>query len=768
MSKNNMNTSVRRNRLPMFAAVFFVSLSIFIYQTLLTRLFSAVLNYNFVFVIVSFAILGTGLGGILNHKLIPNKRVSSEKLLYACSIGLSSSIIISIGLMYFVPYTPLYVLFILTAVIPFIMGGMIISAAFKENPDISSKLYFMDLSGGGIGSIAVIKIMDDYSFMSSVFIVVIFSLLILILIGIYYKNIKRVLAAGLAIILLTVTLTSGDFMMWLEGNFYAYYTNPSATIRNLHSSNEKPLRIPFTKWNSVAKTDVIETTNENEKLIVMDGGAAAPIVRFNGDLNQVQYLKEEVNYIPFSFGNNKDTLVIGSGGGKDVLFALLGGSRRIDAVEINKSSIDAVNYFMDFSGGIYKRPEVKIYAQDGRNFVENSIDKYDNIYLSMVMTSAAENTMYSLSENYIYTYEAFDAYLKHLKDDGRLSFMVHDERDLMRITNTGIRVLLDRGVSQEKITDYILIINGVTEEEKDMHGAEISMPLVIFKNIPFKQDELDSIRKVSNDQEREILLSQDKNETIYKALTENKMSLNQLIASIPFNVKPTTDDSPFFYNFDKFLPLQMALIFLVVLLLCVHTVMKYSQKKVYNGPITYFAGLGLAYMLIEIPIIQKMILYFGTPSLAFSFILFSILISSGIGSALSGTRFVEKYLLKAPVFLLVTGAAVIVSQLTIVNILKMTNDLSMVYKLIVIFIAIFPMGMLMGMPFPIGVKSLKNLCKKENIISLMWGINGMFSVLGSILAVIISMKFGFSVSFNIGAIIYILLYFINPLKIGKA
>lgn len=768
MSKKNKNISINRNRLPMFTAIFFVSLSLFIYQTLLTRLFSAVLNYNFVFVVVSFAILGSGLGGILNHKLTMKKGMNNEKLLFACSMGLSGSIIISIALMYFIPFRPLFVLFILTSMIPFIMGGMIISAAFKENSEISNKLYFMDLSGGGIGSLAVIKIMDNYGFISSVVIVEIFSILALISIDIYFKKTRRVLTAGLTIILLTVSLVNKDIIMWLEGNFYSYYTNPSTAINLLQNSDEKPLRIPFTKWNSIAKTDVIETSNENEKIILMDGGAAAPIIRFNGDINEVQYLKKEVNYIPFSFGNNKDTLVIGSGGGKDVLFALLGGSKRIDAVEINKSSIDAVNHFKDFSGDIYKRPEVKVHAQDGRNFVENSSDKYDNIYLSMVMTNTAENTMYSLSENYIYTYEAFDSYLNHLKDDGKLSFMVHDENDLTRIANTGIKVLMDRGVSQEKVTDYFVIVNGVTEEEKDIHGTMISMPLVIFKSTPFKQDELNSIKEISKGQGREILVAQGKNETIYKALAENKISLNQLISSIPFNSKPTTDDSPFFYNYSKFLPMQMVFIFLIVLLVCIYIVQKYSQKKQYNEPIKYFAGLGLAYMLVEIPIIQKMVLYFGTPSLAFSFILFSILISSGIGSALSGTRLAEKYLLKTPFFLLIAGASIIISQLTIVNMLGIANNLSIGYKLIVTFIATFPMGMLMGIPFPIGIKRLNDLYKNENVIALMWGVNGIFSVLGSILAVIISIKFGFSTAFNLGAIIYICLYFINPLKIGKA
>ncbi|TDT63633.1 hypothetical protein [Fonticella tunisiensis] len=756
------------NKYLIFIAVFLTGLSLFIYEVLLTRLFSAVLTYNLAFVVVSLAILGSGLGGILTHKITGNKKITSEKLLLTSSQWLPVSIIVSIALMYFLPFSLMFIMYVFTGMMPFILGGMVISTIFKSNIGVSGKLYFMDLLGSGIGSIAVIGIMNKFGFMSSVIVVTIFALLAFFSVSCYYRKTLKIAAAGVFLILLTGSLIQGSVIKSLEKRFYAYYTSPGTVINMLRDSDEKPLGISFSKWNAISRTDVIETTNKNEKLIVTDGGATAPIIKFNGNLNEVQYLKESVNYIPFSFGKNDDTLVIGSGGGKDVLFALLGGSRKIDAVEINPSTIEAVNNFKDFSGDIYNRPEVKVYNQDGRNFIENSSDKYDNIYLSMVMTNAIENTMYSLSENYIYTYEAFKTYLKHLKDNGKLSFMVHNAYDLAKITNTGIKVLLDKGISQDKVTDYFVIVNGVNRQESGEHGGGVNMPLVIFKNTPFTWEEINSIKNITEMQNRDIIHLPGKEDPVYKALKNKEITYTQLIKEIPFNSKPTTDNSPFFFNYSKLLPFEMYFVLLIVLFVWIVVRRKYIEQKEHRGISFYFAGLGLAYMLVEIPIIQKMVLYFGSPSLAFSFILFSLLAGSGIGSALSSHEAIEKHLLKPPKYLLITGIVIIVSQWSIIWMLNEARGLQLIYRFIVVFIAMMPMGIAMGIPFPTGIKRLESIIRDKNLVPLMWGVNGIFSVLGSTLAIIISMIFGFNAALNIGAIIYIYLFISNPLRMGKA
>jgi len=403
MPQNNSLYGKHKNTIYIYLSMFFTAMSLFIYETLLTRLFSAILSYSLVFIVVSFAILGSGIGAIISYKL-SKKQKSMEKILTWTSVLLPVSLILSIALMYFLPFTPTFLIYIPAALFPFILGGIITSLIFKERTGSSNKLYLMDLLGAGFGSLIIIKLMNSFGFLRSVIIVTAFGIVSAIGISLYYRIIKTTIISSIGFIVMSILLISGNLIDIVGNNFSSYYTSP-VTVIGSYKNSKNPVEIVFSKWDAISKTDVIDIKSDNEKLIVTDGGAAAPIVKFNGNLDSVKELKAEVNYIPFSFGKNEKSLVIGSGGGKDVLFALLGGNKKIDAVEINPSTIAAVNEFKEFSGNIYNYPGVNLYNQDGRYFIENSKDKYDNIYLSMVMTNSVENTMYSLAEYYIFTEE---------------------------------------------------------------------------------------------------------------------------------------------------------------------------------------------------------------------------------------------------------------------------------------------------------------------------------------------------------------------------
>ncbi|WZL73995.1 hypothetical protein QBE52_04435 [Clostridiaceae bacterium 35-E11] len=758
--KMNENSS-----LYLYLAMFFIGFSLFLYEVLLTRLFSVILSVNLVFLVVSFAILGSGIGGILTYKILrTNKKVTPGTLLKKYSLWIPISILLSIIGMYYLPFIPLYILYVFIGTIPFVLGGIVISSMFKKNAKGSSKLYLMDLIGSALGSLAVIQLMNKFGFMRSVLAVCMMSLFAAMLIYHYYKENKKMITLGVCLVFLAGAFIQGTTVKKIEKGFSAYYTSPNTVINYLQKSKEKSVGISFTKWDAISRTDVIETINEDEKIIVTDGGASAPIIRFDGDLKSIQYLKKSVNYIPFAFGNNEHTLVIGSGGGKDVLFALLGESKNIDAVEINTSTIEAVNNFKEFSGDIYNRPEVQIYNEDGRNFIENTNKKYDNIYLSMVMTNAVENTMYSLSESYIYTYEAVEEYFNHLKENGKLSFMMHNSLDLSKIVNTGIEILLDKGVKEENITDYFVIVNGVDNEHKNMHKNTVSMPLVIFKNTPFIEAEINKIKDTATSQNREMLHYPGNEEKLYKLIKDKEITYEELLNKVQFNAKPIRDNSPFFYNYRKTLPMEMKYVFLGILLVWLLIRKKYVDRKAYKQPAKYFIGLGIAYMFVEIPMIQKMILYFGNPSLAFSVMLFSILVSSGIGSGLSGNKKVRSFTESSPSYLLLTAISIVIIQLNMSKIMSMTSDFDLVQKIITGSLTVLPMGVLMGIPFPTGIEKLRGITKNEDMIPLMWGINGIFSVLGSVLAIMLSMKFGFNMTIYMGAMVYLLLYVVNPFK----
>ncbi len=765
MSTATDTNKIKAKPIYLLFAMFFIGFSLFLYEVLLTRLFSVILSFNLVFLVVSFAILGSGIGGIWTHKVLKqNKNKSSFDLINRYGIWIPISILLTITLMYFMPFIPVYTLYAFIGAVPFIFGGIVISNMFKQNIDGSHMLYLMNLVGSALGSLAFIPLMNRLGFISSVIIVCITAMLSSMLIYLYCNEKRRIFIPLTCILALGILLVQGDIVSGVEKNFRSYFSSPNTTIYYLKDSSEKPIGISFSKWDAISRTDVLETTNKSEKLIITDGGATAPIVRFDGNIESVKYLKEDVNYIPFSFGNNDKTLVIGSGGGKDVLFALLGGSGEVHAVEINPSTVNAVDYYKDFSGNIYGKDGVEIHIQDGRNFVDTSSEKYDNIYLSMVMTNSVENTMYSLSENYIYTTEAFESYLNHLETDGKLSFMMHSGTDLVKIVNTGIKVLLDKGVPQEEVTDYFVIVNGLDPEHKDMHNDKVSMPLVIFKNQPFDEREIQAIIGVTNSQMKEMIHYPGNEDGMYKLLKDNQVQYDELVDNIVFNSKPITDNSPFFYNYSKFLPREIQYVFAGTLLICIALRRKYIKSKEHNNAFKYFMGLGIAFMLVEIPIIQKMILYFGNPSLAFSIILFSILLSSGIGSGLSGTNFVKRFTNNSPAYLLAVAIGIFVIQLNLGRVMELTNQFSFSMKILVALITIAPMGILMGIPFATGLSKLKTIFNDDDMIPLMWGINGLFSVLGSVLAIIISMKLGFNATIYVGASIYFILFILNPLK----
>lgn len=745
----------------LYLSVFLTTMALFIYETLLTRLFSTLLSPGLVFIIVSIAILGSGLGAILTFKYI--NKDNSIKMLTRTSTLMPVICVTVISIMYFLPFKPTVSIYLPASILPFITGGMITSIVFKEMACKSNKLYLLDLLGAGLGSLLVIKVMNSFGFIRSVIIVGIIAAISAVSISLYSRKKRSLLIPSVFLILMSVLFVNNSLIEDIENEFYSYFTNPGKLVGS-YKETAGNTEVIFSNWDALSRTDVIKVEGKDDLLIATDGGAAAPIIKFNRDLKSVEYLRFDANYIPFAFGENDSSLVIGSGGGNDVLYALLGGNRNIDAVEINPSTIEAVNKFKEFSGDIYNYTGVNLYIQDGRYFIENSNEKYDNIYLSKVMTNSIENTMYSLAEYYIYTEEAVNQYFNHLTDNGKLTFVAHNTFDLTKIVNTGIKVLLDKGIEERDVNDYITIINGAKIGQNSAHGS-ITMPVVIFKNKPFSSAELNSIISVAESQHREIIQMPGYEIEPYNSLREGKINFEQLLGGFGHNANPITDNKPFFYNYTKIIPLEMISILAIILVLALSIKKKFIIQLEHRKASIYFGALGIAYMLVEIPLIQKTVLYFGSSSIAFSFIIFSLLISSGLGSLASGSKMIEKLTKKSPHFILLSGVMVMLIQFKLSDILLLTNSLSLTYKLLIIFMYLFPMGFFMGMAYPSGIKKVNSTDKQENLIPLMIAINGIFSVFGSTLAVALSMLFGFSITIFLGACVYLMLYFLNPLKV---
>ncbi|RKD34639.1 spermidine synthase [Thermohalobacter berrensis] len=748
---NALSKDKNLNKYSLILSLFFVSSSLFIYEVLTTRLFSTVLVYHFVFLVTSLSILGLGIGAIIVF-LYHDK--FNSKLLTLMPVVLAISYIVCTLIIYKLPYIKLFLIYSVLASLPFVLGGIILSLIFKEFKQIGHLLYFGDLLGSSFGSIGIILLMDNLGFIGTLFVVSIMALL-----GGLFLSIKKRRQTILTLSLLTILLILSVYKpirVNIEKNFTAYFTSPHTAISYFKQNKELDVKIEYTKWDSISRTDVIDVEDPNRKVIITDGGASAPMVKFNGDLREVSYLKESIEYIPFKLGKNDNTLIIGSGGGQDVLLALLGNAKKIDAVEINPSTIDAVKKYKKFNGGIYNLNNVKLYIEDGRKFIEKTEKKYNHIYLGKVFSNVVDYSAAMLSENYIYTEEAYKEYFDQLKDDGILTFVFNDIRELIKSVNTAVKVLMENGIKKSDITKHFILIE---------NKVGFPNPVAIYKKSPFTRNEVKIISEAIKPLNIKIVSMPYISENpLYNYYQEKNISYGEFIESFDFNARPAKDNRPFFYDYTKGLPnilLYMLLGILIVAGFIFVYINKYKQlRKVY----TYFSLLGLAFMLIEIPLIQKTILFIGSTTRAFSFILFSLLFSSGIGSFLSESKIIANFKKKRDyIFLMIPIVTVcVIASMSII--FRTQKDVDIIMKFFMVMILMFPLGLFLGMPFPKGIKSIATI-NIDRGVPLAWGINGLMSVAGSVLSLAISMKLGFNYSLILGGLLYFIIFIRNPLKV---
>lgn len=749
----------------MLVSIFFTSVSLFLYQVILTRIYSTILSYHYVFLITSLAVFGLGIGSMIAYVLRKyksfafndNQAMGWKYGIAVLSTLLSLSFIATFVMIYFLSFTNNVVIYTILGITPFIIGGLIYSILFTIFTDISGKLYFVDLIGSGIGSVVVILLLNKTGMFRTVLTLSIVALIPTLILQSFKK--LRVVSYILPIILIGGLLLPGQYINTIEINFKGITENAYKTYGKL-KQNEMSPEIIYSKWNAFSRTDVIQYEDEEKMIVTIDGSANAPMYKFDGNIESLQKYKNSIGFLPFAIGSNDKTLLIGSGGGSDVLYALAGGSTDISAVEINTASIDAVKAFGDFNGNIYNRPEVKVYGEDGRSFVRKSKDKYNLIFMSLVMTSTTQGVGYSLSENYIYTVEAMGDYLDHISDNGKIAFLAHDSSDLSKIIATAIQALEERGIPLKETPNHIAVFSEVSTGHG---GIDIQSPVVIIKNAPFSQEESSLLYSMA---------TKNGNLTIYAPIVYEEGPLNKIkngqlshkefIDIFEVNVTPANDNSPYFYNFNKGVPAILIIILVAVILGSLILFTPFVLKKRAIMQTTYFGLLGMGFMMIEIPLIQKFILYLGHPTLAFTFVLAALLVGSGIGGYYSHFKFFNKmkafYLPPAMVALIN-----IILLLSLEFVFLSTATLNIVGKIAIAAILVMIQGFFMGMPFPRGLKLIGENGKDE-LVPVMWGVNGITSVIGSVLSTVLSMLIGFTGAMIIGAVVYILVSFFREFK----
>jgi hypothetical protein len=429
-------------------------------------------------------------------------------------------------------------------------------------------------------------------------------------------------------------------------------------------------------------------------------------------------------------------------------------------VEINPTVVAVTNdMYGEYSGHIYD--SVELHIEDGRSFIEHSSEKYDIIQMSLVDTWAASASgAYALSETYLYTAEAFTEYLEHLEDDGILSvtrWIFETPQQTLRLVSLG-REALERSGVYNAAAHIIILRNGPAAT-------------FLLKKTPFTEEEIQSMEDICNYLQFEIVYTpKTRNNPIFAQLitTDNPEKFFEAYA---LNVSPTTDDKPFFFytvtlsdlpdlvslnleseSFKNNIALLwlfrlIIISFLLVVLFFVLPPLVYAKRASVTA-MGYFAFLGVGFMFVEIPLLQKFMLFLGHPTYSLSVVLFSLLVSGGIGS------YVTNYLSLKKVQI-VMGYLMGVILLYVVIFPAISHEMFSltIFKRIVISIFMTSLlGIAMGMPFPSGIQALGRTLPSS--IPWAWAINGAASVLGSALAVFVGINLGFSYAFICGVVFY--------------
>ncbi len=458
------------------------------------------------------------------------------------------------------------------------------------------------------------------------------------------------------------------------------------------------------------------------------------------------------------------TLIIGGGGGRDIHVALSEGQNPVDVIELidgNRRVVD--EDFGDLSGRPYSRDGVTTAIGDGRSVLASRSTLYDQIHIGFTDTLSANSAQgFALMENSLYTLEAFVLYLEHLKPRGilnvsRLLNLVGEEA--LRATVLTLAALRESGIEHPE--RHVVVVLG-----KDLFGALYGTVLARLE--PYSPDELARIARLAEERGEGLAMAP---EGPYYGPWKDLAaapSLEAFCAAYPMDVCPPTDDRPFFFSMQRIGgigggstselytsgdPFTILLVTLVVLLAL--STLAFLGPMAFLAPprpdaisMTYFAAIGLGFLLLEVVLIQRFVFFLGYPTYALSVVLFTLLLASGIGASLSGRM----------------GRRGLVACLSLVVALAMAGAWGLQpllgawvsqpfpLRLALTVALLTPLGLCLGVAMPIGLRRLQGT--QPSAVPYAWGVNGIFSVVSSVLAVALAIQWGFAVTTVVAAACY--------------
>jgi len=782
-----------------YAGILLCSVGVLMQEILLTRIFSFTIWYHLAYLTISTALLGFGAAGTLLALRPALVERDPRRVAAWGSAGAGVALLVALAVLAPRPISPDALLdepgrfalgllgYYALVCVPFTLAGVAVAIPLAAWSREANRLYAGDLLGAGLGCAAAVAALAWLDGPRAVFA----NAAIFLLAGAVYATAGplRLAFAGAAVAVLAASPLAEQALPF----------RPAESKSLGKAVHEEGARVFYTEWSPVNRVDLYAEPNRRggfwtafgrsreyrsvpprAMTIVYDGHNGSDVYQVRGR-DSLDVFDHHILSTPYKMLERPRVLVIGVGGGIDVLNALYHGAEQVTGVDLQPITIELHRgRLARFTGGWMQRPEVELVAAEGRHFVRSHDDVYDIVQITAVDTFAAQNTgAYVLAESYLYTVEAFDDFLDRLSDDGMLSIIVGDhlysDPDVVppystRLALVAREVLRRRGVSSPE-RHVALTAWGIPDYRargKFVAGAWIQNLLV--KKSPFTEEEIDALRAWSEPRDFRLRLAPDgrpDDDTIARVFRAPPEERSAMLASQGFHLGPITDDRPFFFHVLPWTQLfldrrvewqnpgsatgQIVLLLMLAQAVVLGTLLVAAPLRARGGGgmhrretagfLLFFLSLGLGFLLIEISFVQKYVLVLGYPTYSLSVTIFSLLVFAAAGAALSRRGWGRPRPFLAGL-LAVTIALVALEVAALPWIREAALTLSLPARIAATAALQLPLGVVLGMYFPTGLELLRR--REPRLVPWAWAVNGVASVAAAVLAVVLGMSLGFS------------------------
>ena len=794
-----------------YAGVFLVSGSTLMLEIIQTRILSVVVWYHLAFFVISLAMFGLTAGAVwvyLKQDRFTAKTLSYDLSYFSALFAVASAICLAVQMTLAPIITRLaatvwiWAELALCVAIPFFYSGVIISLALTRSPFRIGRVYGVDLLGAATGCLGALLLLNLTDGPSAVLWVATLAAA-----GALFFS-----AAEIG----TLPEPTPRLHTWLQHRYWIFFLLLTCAVINSHIEHglqpiavkgkfEFPSSHLFRQWNSLSRVVVGQVKRGIPQMwgpsprmfhepwsvfqteLNIDGDAATYAYRFTGDLNQVRFLRYDVTNLAYFLSDRERVLVIGVGAGRDILSAALFGRKQITGVEINPIFVQLLTReadFIDFNK-VGTLQGLRLVVDEGRSWLSRSQESFDLIQMSLVDTWAATGAgAFTLSENGLYTVDAWKIFLSRLTPGGVLTVSrwydpsVPDETG--RLISLAMAAIMEMGVAEPSRHLFL--------------ASQGAVATLVLSKSPLSESDVETLERAAAEYQHEILLSPHRaprSTTLSRIIgATDRKSLDAYTSSLAFDLTPPTDDRPFFFNqLPLFRPLQaialaqavlatgpdgggirqgnlvatitLLVLFFISLMLVVAAIvvplrpgLKDVGRVVTIQGTLYFALIGAGFMMVEIGLLQRMSVFLGHPIYSLSVLLFSLILTTGMGSFLS-----EKLTLDGrasiAIWAIVTGGYLLLLPFVLSELFTAFNHATLSVRIAICVVIITPAGLLLGFGFPTGMRLIADIDSRPT--PWFWGINGAASVLASISAVALSLALGITATLTAGALCYFLL-----------